>query len=115
MQSSNGRNLDDVSGALAAHGGQRGFGHGDRAKEIGVELEAEFFELNIFDETRDCESGIVYQDVEAAQVAHDAVNEGGYRLEVGYIERADVDQRSDTCRGDGVIEAFAAAQVAHGG
>ena len=78
-------------GVLAAHGGQRGFGHGDGAEEIGLELAAEFFQLDIFGKSGDGESGIVDQDVQTAMVANDGVNEGGEGIEVGDVERPDIE------------------------
>ena len=65
-----------MSRVLAAHGGQRGFGHCDGTEEIGLELAAEFLQLDIFRKSGDGESGIVNQNVQAAMVTDDGVNEG---------------------------------------
>ena len=104
-----------MSGALAAHGGQHGFGHGDGAEEIGFELAAEFFELDIFGESGDRESGIVDQNVEAAVVADDGVDEAGERVEVGNVERADIELCRRHLRRLRPDRGARGAQVAHGG
>ena len=104
-----------MSGVLTAHGGQRGFGQGNGAKEVGLELLAEFFEFNVFGEPGDGKSSIVHEDIEAAVVANQRVNERRQGVEVGYVERTDIELGSDSCGGCGLIEALAAAEVAHGG
>ena len=81
---------------LAAHGGQHGFSHGHRAEEIGLELAAEFFELDVFGKSGDGESGVVDQNVQAAMVADNGVNERGKGIEVGDVERTDVELAGDT-------------------
>ncbi len=48
-------------------------------------------------------------------IADDGVNEGGQGIEVGYVERADIELRRETCGGRGLVETLAAAEVAHGG
>ena len=45
--------LDDVARLLPPHDGQHGFGHRDRAEEVGLQLVAQFVELRVFDKTRD--------------------------------------------------------------
>jgi len=79
-----------VSGVLAAHDGQHGFGHRDGAEEIGLKLAAEFLQPNVFRKSCHGESGIVDQDVQTATVADNRVNEGGKGLEVGDVERTDI-------------------------
>jgi hypothetical protein len=97
---------------LAAHGGERGFGHGNGAEKICVELAAQFFELDIFGESGDGKSGVVDEDVDTSVVVDDRVNECGQRVEVRDVEGADVEQRGDTCCACGLVEAVAAGKVA---
>ena len=54
--------------------GKHGLAHGDVAEEVGLELLAEFAERQVFAKAGDAESGIVDQHVDAAVVAHDAVD-----------------------------------------
>jgi len=65
-----GRNLNDVSGLLAPHGGQDRLAHGDVTEEISLELMANLVEVQVVAESSDAESCIVNQHFNAAVVFH---------------------------------------------
>jgi hypothetical protein len=48
-------------------------------------------------------------------VADDGVNEGGEGMEIGDIERTDVQLAGDSCGGCGPLKSITAAQVTHRG
>ena len=72
-----GSNVDDVTGAPAAHRGEDGLNDGDRAEYVGFELSAYFGHRGLFDRAFEAVARIVDEDIDRADVSFEAVNQSG--------------------------------------
>ncbi|MGD1078835.1 MAG: hypothetical protein ABR881_10995 [Candidatus Sulfotelmatobacter sp.] len=67
--------MNNVSGALSPHGGQRSLRHRDRAEKIRLELQPQFVDFDIFRESGHGESRIVDQNVQPSVIADYTLDE----------------------------------------
>ena len=93
VQAEDGRNHDDVPGALPAHDGQRGLRHGHLAEKVGLELPADLVEPEVFGKSGNGKASIVDEDVEASVVADNSIDKARDGVEVGDIQLTNVDAR----------------------
>ena len=106
------RQHDDVSRVLPAHHRQDSFGHGDVAKEVGLEIKPDLGERQILGKAGDGEAGVVYQDINAAILAHHLLNEGIQSIKFRNVECTIIESGAGVLCG--FIERLALMEAVHG-
>jgi len=104
-----------VAGLLFPHYRNHGLAEGDNAKEIGLELTAQFVERHVFGKAAHAEARVVNQRIDTTVIAGDVVEDEGGLPELGHIEAAEIEAVADAGFLGGLVEASGAVEIAHGG
>ena len=81
------------------------------AEEVGLELLADFGQAQVFDESGHGEAGVVHQDVDAAVVAHHALDQRGDGIGLSNVQAADVKLRGNSGPFGGFVEDLRLAEI----
>ena len=93
-----GCDVDDPSGAGSAHVRQHELAHPRQPEHVDLELAPGHLDGDVLDRTEDRVAGVVDEDVDAAVLGDDIVDEGHHRVVVAHVD----DVRGHPLRAEGL-------------